>query len=145
MKNLISKFIHLPYKEKQLFFSAIKIALYTRILIWIMPSQKIIKMAGTIHSESPFELNYNEDDKILPIIRGMKRASRYLPFREKCLVDCLVAKKMLGKINISTTIYFGLSKNDEAGFIAHSWLRYGNRIITGEKGMERFVVVEWAS
>jgi hypothetical protein len=139
----IIKFIHLPAEEKNLFFKAMRIALWVRMLILLLPSHKLQKLMGMPHKESLQAKEKTLESMVIKIYRAMRRSSVYLPFREKCLVDAIVTKKMLQKYNIESTLYLGVAKDGNKKLIAHAWLRYGNTIIVGKKGMGKFVQIEW--
>ena len=53
----------------------------------------------------------------------------------------MAAMAMLKRRGITSTLYLGLAKDDEAKLQAHAWLRCGNRIITGEKEMTGFTTI----
>jgi Transglutaminase-like superfamily len=139
----IIKFIHLPAEEKNLFFKAVRISLWVRLLILLLPSVKLQKLLGTPHKESSQAIEKTVESVAIKIYRNMRRSSVYLPFSEKCLVDAIVAKKMLQKYNIESTLYLGVAKDENKKLIAHAWLRYGNTFIVGKKGIGKFVQVEW--
>jgi hypothetical protein len=137
------KFFHLPAEEKTLFFKAVRIALWVRLLMLLFRSQKLQKLMGMPHKESSQAIEKTVESVAIKIYRAMRRSSVYLPFREKCLVDAIVTKKMLQKYNIESTIYLGVAKDGNKKLIAHAWLRYGNNFIVGKRGMEKFVPMEW--
>ncbi len=57
------------------------------------------------------------------------------------MVEAIIAQKMLKTLGHDTTIYFGVAKDDTKKLKAHAWLRCGNTIVTGKKGMNKFTVV----
>jgi hypothetical protein len=52
-------------------------------------------------------------------------------------VQALTAKMMMNMLRIPSTIYFGVSK-DEEGLKAHAWVKHSSLIVTGASGMEKF-------
>lgn len=54
-----------------------------------------------------------------------------VPWRADCLVQALAAKRWLAGEGIASQIALGTALDDDGGFLAHAWLRVGNRIVTG--------------
>jgi hypothetical protein len=111
-----------------------------RLLIIFFPFKQIAAFIGKSQVESSKELN---SDKIiydieLAIIRGIK----YVIFSSKCYDQALATIFMLKRRKISSTIYFGLYKDDEK-MLAHAWVRCGDKIVSGKLGYEKFTPVAW--
>ena len=143
MFRKIKKFIHLPADEKKLFFEAIRIASWARLYTAIKPSSNLPKIMGTAHKESQYEVSSAEDEIVGKIYRATRRSSVYLPFKEKCLIEAIVAKSLLKKYGMDSTLYLGVARDGNKELLAHAWLRYGNKIIVGKKGMDKYISVEW--
>jgi hypothetical protein len=142
MFSAIKKYIYLPAEEKRLFYQALRIAVRFRLYTLIYSSKRLTGILGIPHKDSLFDADITKSNVIHMVCRAMRRSTIYLPFRRKCLVEAFVVKKMLEKYNISTTIYLGVAKDDNKNLIAHAWLRYGNNIIVGRKGMNRYKSLE---
>jgi hypothetical protein len=143
MFRKIKKFILLPGEEKNLFYSAIKIALSSRLFILFRTSNKLPEILGNAHIESPYELSTTEDIIVAKVYRATRRSSVYLPFKEKCLIEAIVAKSLLKKYGMDSTLYLGVARDGNKELLAHAWLRYGNKIVVGKKGMDKYISVEW--
>ena len=48
---------------------------------------------------------------------------------------------MLRRRRISSTLYFGLSRDTGSELKAHAWVRSGTQVLTGAKGHHAFTVV----
>jgi hypothetical protein len=48
---------------------------------------------------------------------------------------------MLRRRGAASTLYLGLAKDRETQLQAHAWLRCGERILTGQRGMAGFTVI----
>ncbi len=143
LTTAIVKFFRLSVEEKKLFFKAVQLALWARLNTTFRSSNRVVRLLGTAHKESYYNA-YNTDDSIVnKTYRAMRRSSVYLPFKQKCLIDAIVVKKMLKKYGIDSTLYLGVSKDAKNKLVAHAWLRYGNFIIVGKKGTEKYVALEW--
>jgi hypothetical protein len=143
MLEKLNKFILLTGEEKRLFFVAVYYACSTRIMIAILPFRRYAKYLGIPHKESAIQQNPDQLTIVYKVFRAMRRSSVYLPFREKCLVDAIVIKKMLLNKGIESTLYLGVSKDSDKQLIAHAWLRCGENIVTGRKGLENYKLLEW--
>jgi hypothetical protein len=53
----------------------------------------------------------------------------------------MAAKAMLKWRGVPSTLYLGLAKNNETQLEAHAWLRCGEHVLTGYKGMGRYTVI----
>jgi len=54
-----------------------------------------------------------------------------VPWRADCLVQALAAKRWLAREGIASQIALGAAHDSDGGFLAHAWLRAGERIVTG--------------
>lgn len=97
-------------------------------------------MIGRSQIESPKEDMH--DTLIKDIEISMIRASKYALFTSKCYDQALATTFMLKRHRISSTIYFGLHKEDEQ-LLAHAWVRCGDKIVSGKLGYERFTPIAW--
>jgi len=142
MIKALRKFFLISAEERKLFFQAVRFALWARKYTRTLSSNKLHKFLGVPHKESVTEVSI-ADPVILKVYRAMRRSTIYLPFKRKCLIEAIVAKKMLMQYNIPATLYLGIAKDGNKNLIAHAWLRCGNNIIVGKKGMEKYVAIEW--
>lgn len=66
--------------------------------------------------------------------------SKYTPWKSNCFAQALAAHKMLVRLGIPSTLYFGLAK-EEGDMAAHAWLMYKDIVVTGENEKDRFKIV----
>jgi len=114
---------------------------YYRFKMLFKPFNKLALEMGELGVEDTKEADDSMNAYIYKVRRAVMLASKYTPWESLCMVQALVAKHMLNKKNIDNVIYFGLAKNEKNEPIAHAWLKYNNKVVVGEKGMERFSVV----
>ena len=60
--------------------------------------------------------------------------SRFIPWRNKCLVKSLAAKKMLNRRGISSQLSLGVQKDEKLGTMAHAWLKAGDFEVVEKEG-----------
>jgi hypothetical protein len=63
------------------------------------------------------------------------------PWLSACLVQSLAAHVMLRRRGLPSVVYLGVAKDAAGNFIAHSWLRCGDRIVTGGGSQQRYSVI----
>jgi hypothetical protein len=110
-----------------------------KLVIMFIPFKKIASWMGRLQVESTNDLQDLDISK--KIQHAIQRASNYTMHDSKCYDQALTAKALLGQSGLPATIYFGLAKDSENQLMAHAWVRCGERIVSGEPGMERFTVV----
>jgi hypothetical protein len=62
------------------------------------------------------------------------------PWLSSCLVQSLAGYLMLRRLGVPSDVYLGVGKNAAGEFTAHSWLRCGDRFVTGG-GERRHAVI----
>ncbi|NDR57691.1 lasso peptide biosynthesis B2 protein [Aliiruegeria sabulilitoris] len=62
---------------------------------------------------------------------AVQRAANAVPWRSDCLIQAEAARHWLAAEGIETRIELGSNKTDSEGFLAHAWLIWRDRIVTG--------------
>lgn len=91
--------------------------------------------------ESPNEIKPKLLAKGAKVGWSVNKLSQVTPWESKCLVRALTAQMILRMLNIPSTLYLGLAKDDSQQLIAHAWLRCGSLTITGAREREGFTRV----
>lgn len=131
-------FLRRSNHEKILFFRAFIVCGIARIIILLVPFNKIKRYIGKYNEESSFDIENSEYKLIKKIAWAVNSASGLTPWQSKCLVKALTAQIMLKKYNIYSTLYLGIAKDKEREIKAHAWLRCGSIILTGGHEMNNF-------
>jgi Transglutaminase-like superfamily len=63
------------------------------------------------------------------------------PWLSACLVQALAGHVMLRRQGVPSVVYLGVARDAAGDFIAHSWLRCGDRIVTGGGSYQQFSVI----
>lgn len=142
-KQIIKKFVTLLFRPESVFMlvEAIIYALFFRLIIFVMPFRFWGRFLGeqiTATNNVKYTCNANVVKKTT---LAMRRSTKYLPFKSKCLVEALVAKTMLNNRKIASTLFLGVQAKGKPTLTAHAWLVCNNEIIAGKKGHEKFTVV----
>jgi hypothetical protein len=72
---------------------------------------------------------------------AVQGAAARTPWPSTCLVQSLAAYLMLRRQGVASVVYLGVAKDAAGEFIAHSWLRCGERIVTGGGSYQRYSVI----
>jgi hypothetical protein len=126
-----------------LFFETFFLMTFSRLMILFKSFKKLASYLGKVEEESSLLLKQKEMFDAEKIASAIKKVSQFVPFRAMCFEQALTAKIMLNRRNISSTIYFGLAKQNNYSIKAHAWTRVGHKIITGRKHMNKFKVVSF--
>ena len=100
---------------------------------------------GELGVETPTDMPGQEQKQhLFHVAQRVARVARRVPWESKCLVQAMVAQRLLRGYHIESTLYLGvgLDKEKEAGnnMIAHAWVRSGPYHICGGNG-EGYAVV----
>jgi hypothetical protein len=63
------------------------------------------------------------------------------PWLSTCLVQSLAGYVMLRRHDVPSVVYLGVAKDAGGELIAHSWLRCGDRLVTGGSSQHRYSVI----
>jgi hypothetical protein len=140
--NKLVTFLKLPIQDKRLLVETTTLLFIARLLVLSLPFRVIAKRLGEHMTETTRQTPTLQEETSVKIGRVIRKVSRHTPFRSLCLEQAITCKFMLNRRGISSTIYFGLTKDEEALKLkAHAWTRSGSQIITGAKGRHQFKVV----
>jgi len=141
--NSFKKFLKLPLHEKGLLFEAFFSLIFAHLVILFVPFRRIAPRLGKHMKETPTALQSQPTEILQQIRQSIIRAIRFIPWESRCLVQGIAGKTMLKRRKIATTLYLGVARyaKKEDELKAHAWLRCGNFVLTGRKGMKQFTVV----
>ena len=135
------KFIAYPTRDKLALLEAAFWLAVGRLAIHFVPFRQIAARLGTHMAETPRAPLRGRLAELRRVQSTISIASRHLPWECKCLVQAITARMMLRRRRLPSTMYFGVRKGDDGSLEAHAWLRSGDIIVTGRRGMKRFAVV----
>lgn len=139
--SLLTKLIRLSWVEYPLLLEAAIWLTIARIAILMLPFRRVARYCGQQTTEVPVVDAPEHKNLLKQISWAVTVISHYLPWEPKCLAQALVAKMMLKRRGISSTLYLGLAKNRDNELRAHAWLRSGTVFLTGSQGKNQFTVV----
>jgi hypothetical protein len=139
MSNL-SKFSKLSATEKGLYFEAVITSIKIKLMVTCLPLRWYASYLGKQHLVTDEYTIENSYSVIFKVSQAIVRCQKTVPWPTRCLVNAITAKKMLKKRGLESTLYLGVSKENEK-MKAHAWLRCGTFFVTGRREMEKFTVV----
>jgi hypothetical protein len=117
--------------------------LYIGLLLKVIPFKWIPQLfAGKVKSQKLKVKNItiqvpgirNQESGTLDLMKtAIQRCEPYSPWKNKCLVQSLAARRMLNRRKISSQLCLGVAKDENCKTIAHAWLKIGDFEII-EKG-----------
>lgn len=130
-------------KDRLLILEAIAALALAHVLIGWLPLRTGLRLAGlrlvAVDKAQPDAPAYVET--ALAVGASISRAARKAPFRAVCLQQSMACVLMLRRRGMKPRICIGVAKNTAGIFEAHAWTIYGNTIVTGSNGHERFAVI----
>lgn len=131
----LRKFIELPLNRKLLFFEALFYQLITGLLLKFIPFKLIPRLFASPSSLTPLSSSLTPHASLLDAIRTATRhASRFSPWKNKCLVQSLAGRLMLRKRKIQSQISLGLTYGQDKKLIAHAWLKSDDFEVVEQNG-----------
>lgn len=147
LKNMAgwTTYFKLPGVERAALWEAWFRLLHARLMLGLLPFKRIAGILGQHMKETPKEIPVEYNHHIRLVRQALKRLSRRTPWESACLVQAIAGKKMLQKRGISSTLYLGVTKDEQKvkKMKAHAWLRCGGIIVTGKEGFKQFTVVSF--
>ena len=130
--------------EKLLFCEALFLHLWVGLLLKIIPFRKIPGLFGNRENGSRCKVQGARSEKLEPanpepltliqIKSAIQRASRVSPWKNKCLVSSLAARRMLNRRRIESQVLLGVAKDSGKKLIAHAWIRSGDFEVVEKNG-----------
>jgi hypothetical protein len=136
--NEFQRYRRLPRSRKRLLREALIALALARSAMACLPFRRIAAWLGTPGTETPPTAT---DSQILLAGRigwAVGAVARRVPWDARCLAQALAATWMLRRRGLEGTVSFGADRGESRQFLAHAWLRFGPRLVTGGPGRERF-------
>ena len=139
MKSAIRLTYNFIFKSKQRRLT-VKIVFYVavaRFLVFFSPSSRLHRYLGEAGAETGVDIpEIEQHKKIVLVSRMVARVAEQVPWESKCLVQAMVAQRLLRDYRIESTLYLGVGRNKEDNdkMVAHAWLRSGPYYVCGGRG-----------
>jgi len=127
---MLGRFFRVSGRERRFFLEALTLQLCVGLLLKVIPFRRIPKLFRSRESG----VDSQQADIVLCIKQAIERAGKVLPWRNRCLVSSLVARKMLNRRDVPSQLSLGVAKDTGGKTVAHAWLSSGNTEVTGKHG-----------
>lgn len=144
IKRKLRSAMSLSLADWGLFLKAYFMLGIARFTVLVLPFKWIANTLGTKQQETTLnELSSNDKVIVKRVSSNIKRASRYTPWNSNCLAQAITANRLLKKRNVSSTLYFGITKKEYQSSIdkAHAWVRCGKFYVVGGNGSISHTIV----
>jgi hypothetical protein len=125
-------------KRRGLTVKAVFLAASARFRIYFYPGARLHRYLGTKGGESDSGEITDPQARadIYYVSDKVARVSRRVPWESKCLVQAMVAQRLLRSYGLASTLYLGVGRKEEDGgrMVAHAWVRCGPYSVCGGKG-----------
>ena len=137
MFRLVYNFIF-KTKRRGLTVKAVFLAALARFRIYFYPGGKLHRYLGELGRETEREEFEDVDVRldIFHVADKVARVARRVPWESKCLVQAMVAQRLLKAYRLQSTLYLGVGRNQEenGAMVAHAWVRCGTYAVCGGNG-----------
>lgn len=131
-------------KRRSLTVKAVFFAAVARFRIFFFPGSKLHRYLGEHGKETPLEEFEDLETRrnMFFVADKVARVANRVPWESKCLVQAMVAQRLLRGYGLSSTLYLGVGrdKNEQKKMVAHAWVRCGAVHICGGSGEDYGVV-----
>jgi hypothetical protein len=131
--KIVSKLISIykiPISEKWIFIEAVFTSAYVRFSLSFLPFKKVAKWLGRANKVK----NYAQPislETIKKVEQAVRRCNKYAPWKTECYTQALTGKILLQRRRISSELYIGFMKDEQANYNGHAWLKANEFYITG--------------
>ena len=136
-RGWVAKFLSLSAKERHLFLEALALQMWVGLLLKIIPFRWIPKLFKdkVQRTRNQKEGGHGPEPGLLEQIKtAIHRATLFSPWKNKCLVQSLAARRMLSRRRISSQLSLGVAHGEGRRMIAHAWLKTGDFEIVQKGG-----------
>ena len=116
---------------KTVWYSAV-----ARFRVFFFPGNRLHRYLGELGVETGTEIPDIEWRRsIAQVSRVVAKVARWAPWESKCLVQAMVAQRLLRDNGMCSTLYLGVGRDTlDNKMVAHAWLRCGPYNVCGGKG-----------
>lgn len=130
LSKKIKNFFKLKFIDKVLIIKVIFMSAIARFIMLVIPFKYIKNTLGYVKEESEYKPNKEEINYIRRINWAINTVCKNTPWESKCLVQAIIAQKLLVSKNIESTFYLGVGKKNK-DMIAHAWVVCGDYYVSG--------------
>ncbi|MBI2865197.1 MAG: lasso peptide biosynthesis B2 protein [Chloroflexi bacterium] len=119
------------WTERWLVLEALVGLLLAGALVRSIPFKRLSRWYGLRLGDGVAEIPAASTATACRVGWAVSAVARRTPGYSTCLVQALAGAAMLRRRGLPATVYLGMAKDEVEGYLAHAWLRCGDRILTG--------------
>lgn len=135
-----TRFLSLSMAERHLLIEAIGWLLMLRIATLTLPYRRVASLLRLTPSGAEDGPPASSPDCV-SVGWAVRAAACRTPWLSTCLAQSLAGYAILRRRRVPSVVYLGVAKDAGGKLIAHSWLRCGDRIVTGGDDHRRYSVI----
>lgn len=135
-------FSRFTYNDKKLILKITIMSALIRFIILVVPFKYIKKYLGEEKSQSDYIPSNEEKKYIQKISVFIEKVCKNTPWQSKCLVQAIIAQRLLSSKQIESTMYLGVGK-DKNDMVAHAWVLCGEYYVSGWSSLKYGVVAKF--
>jgi hypothetical protein len=137
----VSRARRATWSERSAFMEALVSLAVCRFAIVMLPFRHVAAWVGLAPDDGPEPHGPAWTATLHRTGWAVRSAAARSPWSSTCLVQSLTGFVMLRRRGVAATVYLGVAKDDSGNFVAHSWLRCGDAVITGGSSQGTFSVI----
>jgi hypothetical protein len=128
--TLLRKFVARSWADKVLLVRSFLFVCAVRVGLWVLPYKTVQRLVN--HALVPGEKATPQEEllRIRRVVGAVESMSRRLLGDKPCLVQALVAQRLLRQGGFDSELRIGVAK-DGRELLAHAWLERDGRIVIG--------------
>lgn len=120
----LRKFIALSLRRKKLLAQALLLAALLRLCLALFSMKKVVQWVERKHAPAS---SHHLEDIVWAVTAIGSRC-----FFATCLVNGLVARYLLNRSHIQSSLRIGVKKDEKGTLMAHAWVAVDNTVIIGK-------------
>lgn len=122
-------------KRRWLTVRTLLLSAVARVRIRFLPGPRLYPYLGERGVETPKEaFRGPQSIDIQWVAYKVSRVARRTPWESRCLVQAMVAQRLLRHYGLPSTVYLGVGRGEDGKMDAHAWVRCGERYVCGGEG-----------
>ncbi len=136
-----AKFLRLSASEKIFLIEAVVGLAFARFSLAALPFRWILRLLDD-HGTQPHPKTEMQDADVADRVRwAVDTAKRQVPWHSTCLAEAIAGKLMLKRRRLSSTLYLGVTKDEDHKLAYHAWLISGDTTVAGDHMNKSYTVI----
>lgn len=143
LRRRLHNFLQRPRNQRYMLPFAWLLLGLGRALVLLLPFRVLSKLLGTEQGPHPLSSlpTSRQSLRALEIGRTVRWAACHTPWNSNCFAQAVASRALLAAAGVPCVIFFGLSRDDHKGLIAHAWVTAGTIRVCGGDGFSNYTVV----